>query len=224
MNGLKLIRIRCNYSQAQLAEKLNVSRAAVNMWENSRKALPEMRANELCKILGITDIKWLGEIDEDLTARIKAAPLYRTSNAISEHFSFSPTGKQGLNIISPTEEITLDERCSLKRLEIKAMLNNILEYSEGGRSARNSYGRISRICSTQKAIEGTLELLKTATSKSPDKVMIYIHTIYALLDAANIAFGNISTEELPDTSHSTLAIRLSKEMTAHIEQESSKLP
>lgn len=38
MNGLKYIRTKCNYSQRALAEVMGVSRQAINMWENSKKA------------------------------------------------------------------------------------------------------------------------------------------------------------------------------------------
>ena len=48
MNGLRLIRTRCNYSQANLAEKLGVTRQAVNMWEHSKKPIPDSRKAEIC--------------------------------------------------------------------------------------------------------------------------------------------------------------------------------
>ena len=41
MNGLSFIRRRCNLSQGQLAEKLGVTRQAINLWENRREPLPE---------------------------------------------------------------------------------------------------------------------------------------------------------------------------------------
>lgn len=37
MNGLSFIRLRCNLSQGQLAEKLGVTRQAIHLWENRRE-------------------------------------------------------------------------------------------------------------------------------------------------------------------------------------------
>lgn len=41
MNGLSFIRRQCNLSQEQLAEKLDITRQTINLWENRREPLPE---------------------------------------------------------------------------------------------------------------------------------------------------------------------------------------
>lgn len=53
MNGLSFIRRRCNLSQGQLAEKLGVTRQAINLWENRREPLPEARREQLSQFFGL---------------------------------------------------------------------------------------------------------------------------------------------------------------------------
>lgn len=43
MNGLSFIRRQCNLSQEQLAEKLDITRQTINLRENRREPLPEVR-------------------------------------------------------------------------------------------------------------------------------------------------------------------------------------
>ena len=39
MNGLTYIRTRCNISQSELADILQVSKQAISMWENGKKEI-----------------------------------------------------------------------------------------------------------------------------------------------------------------------------------------
>lgn len=41
MNGLKIIRIQCNYSVGELAAEIGVSRQMISAWENGKKSIPE---------------------------------------------------------------------------------------------------------------------------------------------------------------------------------------
>ncbi len=43
MNGLKIIRIQCNYSVSELAEEIGVSRQMISAWENGKKSIPANR-------------------------------------------------------------------------------------------------------------------------------------------------------------------------------------
>ena len=53
MNGLSFIRRRCNLRQGQLAEKLGVTRQAINLCENRRETLPEARKEQLSHFFGL---------------------------------------------------------------------------------------------------------------------------------------------------------------------------
>lgn len=135
MNGLKLIRARCNYSQAALAEKLGVSRQAVNMWENAKKAIPDKRKEDLCAFFGIENKDWFDEIDDATADEICEKPMYKGIDEVSEHFHFSPTtsykyGDRPVRFANKEicDMISLDERCSLKHIELKTLFAEIQEY------------------------------------------------------------------------------------------------
>jgi transcriptional regulator with XRE-family HTH domain len=201
MNGLKLIRTKCNYSQAALAEKLGVSRQAINMWENAKKAIPDKRKEELCEFFGIENADWLDEIDDETVDEICDTPMYKGLDEVSEHFHFSPTTtyKYGDNALlfdtNSAEFLSLDERCSLKRLELKAMLNEIQEYVEEA-GLKNSYERMCRTNITMQAVGGVLDALKTCMTQSIHEKMPYVYTVLGVVDALNIAFGNVTKEDV----------------------------
>ncbi len=76
MNGLTYIRIRCNVSQSFLAQKLGVTRQAINLWENRTTPPPGKRLKQLTEFFGI-DEKYFGEISEEQQHEIDAIPAYR---------------------------------------------------------------------------------------------------------------------------------------------------
>lgn len=49
MKGLSFIRRRCNLSQGQLAEKLGVTRQAINLLENRQKPMPMARKEQFSR-------------------------------------------------------------------------------------------------------------------------------------------------------------------------------
>lgn len=55
---------------------------------------------------------------------------------------------------------------------------------------------ISRINTILTAFNGLLDALKTVNGKRPELKVPYFYTVYAVVDALNIAFGNISPESL----------------------------
>ena len=73
MNGLSFIRRRCNLSQGQLAEKLSVTRQAINLWENRREPLPEARKEQLSRFFGLEP-----ELFDKITQKQGGALLHRS--------------------------------------------------------------------------------------------------------------------------------------------------
>lgn len=234
MNGLKFIRTRCNYSQAALAEQLNVSRQAINMWESSKKSLSEKRKKELMLFFGLENSDWFCEIDNETVKKIQALPLYRVVGEASEHFHFSPHNEPMKIHFSADEEviISLDDKCTLKRAELKKTLEAIQEYSEN-RGVKNSYGRMHRINIIQRILIGIFDAIKCTDTKKPNKKMMYIYTLFAIIDAINISYGNISIEDLPESNRSKASSdlydyteftkSLSKNISEHIDFYSKKI-
>lgn len=200
MNGLKFIRTRCNYSQAALAEQLNVSRQAINMWKCSKKNLSDSRKKELKEFFGLDNDNLFGEIDDETVKKISNLPLYRIVDETSEHFRFSPINESfsthSIHFSNNEENpISLDDKCTLKRHELKKTIEEIQEYSEK-LGLKNSYDRIHRINITQRILGGIFDALKIVDSKKANKKMIYIYTLFSIIDAINIAFGNISLDDI----------------------------
>ena len=63
MNGLKIIRIQCNYSVGELAAEIGVSRQMISAWENGKKSIPESRKMQLAEYFGV-EPELIGEINE----------------------------------------------------------------------------------------------------------------------------------------------------------------
>lgn len=201
MNGLKFIRTRCNYSQAALAEMLNVSRQAINMWETSKKPIPEPRRTEICEIFGIENPAWLDEIDEETIKEISKVDMYKivdenndSVDIVSEHFVFKPVSR----LVAPRSSgsgISLDEACALKRIEMKNLMNDIQDFSEGI-GIKNSFTRIYRINTTLRIFHGLLDAIKVCYKQPIEEKMPFVYIVFAVIDALNIALGNITEEDV----------------------------
>ena len=70
-------------------------------------------------------------------------------------------------------------------------------------------------------------------TKKPNKKMMYIYTLFAIIDAINISYGNISIEDLPESNRSKASSdlydyteftkSLSKNISEHIDFYSKKI-
>ncbi|MCR5673784.1 MAG: helix-turn-helix transcriptional regulator [Lachnospiraceae bacterium] len=65
MNGLKLIRTRCDYTIMDVAKKLGVSKQAVSAWENGKKEIPEARKRQLAAVFGLDESFFITDRSED---------------------------------------------------------------------------------------------------------------------------------------------------------------
>ena len=199
MNGLKLIRTICNYSQANFAEKLGVTRQAVNMWEHSKKPIPDSRKAEICELLGLEKAEWLDEVDEETMDIIRKHKLYRKSENGLEHYHFSPTDDKYCGngvIINDNDVFSIDDRCEMKRMQFKKQLSEITDYIESSRSeTKNSMERIIRYNHANRLIGDIYEAWCTAMKQRPELKMVYVHSLFAALDAVSVSFGIITEEE-----------------------------
>ena len=202
MNGLKYIRTRCNYSQRALAEVLGVSRQAVNMWENSKKIPSKERKDDLCLIFGIDNPEYLGELTAELQQELKELPIYKVPvEGDSERFAFKPIQTKDFRYKCKhltkyiDDQLSLDEKCTLKRLELKTLLDDINSYAteENVKNSLNNFAAMNRAL---QIFGRTLDAAKEARKKYPEYVMVYFHTILAILDAVNISFGNVDESDV----------------------------
>ena len=89
MNGLEYIRIRCNISQAELADMLQVTKQAISMWENGKKEIPSRRKEELARFFGI-DEAYFGEISESQKQALLRRAMFRHDVNGREAYRFRP--------------------------------------------------------------------------------------------------------------------------------------
>lgn len=214
MNGLKYIRTRCNYSQRALAETLGVSRQAVNMWENSKKLPSKERKEDLCTVFGIDNPDFFGELTPELYENLKTLPTYKVPfEGDSEKFSFKSYEAPDWKFCAQyrhdkgEEQLSLDDKCALKRLEFKKLLDDISDFVIQD-EVKNSYNNLTAINRTMRIFSGALDLSKEARIKFPEYVMVYYHTFFAILDAMNISFGLAEKSDIINQDIDPVAQRL----------------
>lgn len=240
MNGLKYIRTKCNYSQRALAEVMGVSRQAINMWENSKKLPSKERKEDLCNIFGIDNSDYFGELTVEQHRKLKELPIYRIhSGGQSERFTFKPIKPDNVRyrakrlLPNNDEELSLDEKCALKRLELKTLLDDISNYAVE-KDVKNSFDNLSALNRTLHIFGQTLDIAKEARGKHPEYVMVYFYTILAVLDAMSISFGNVDESDVMNQDfieelkkwydYREFAVELSKMITNHLDCACNNIP
>ena len=130
MNGLSFIRRRCNLSQGQLAEKLGVTRQAINLWENRREPLPKARKEQLSQFFGLEP-----ELFDEITQEQENALLHRAyfmyrDDDGHDYFLFreNPLRPVGCLLSEKAgQPFTQDEQMVLDRRELEEMLDILRE-------------------------------------------------------------------------------------------------
>lgn len=233
MNGLKYIRTRCNYSQRALADVLGVSRQAVNMWENSKKIPSKERKEVFCELFGIDNPDCFGELTPELYESLKTLPTYKVpSNGDSEKFSFKKYEAPDWKFCGQyrhdkdEEQFSLDDKCALKRLEFKKLLDDISDFAIQD-EVKNSYNNLSAINRTTRIFSSALDLSKETRIKHPEFVMVYYYTFLAVLDAIGISFGITEKNDIMNQEFDPLlqklydyrdfTVSLSESITKHLD-------
>lgn len=228
MNGLKFIRKRCNYSQAALADELNVSRQAIYMWENSKKPLPNARKKMLCNFFGLANSDFFDEISDDIVKELSKFKLYSYKCGEYERYKFAPPNGNGkvFGCFKPYVEnsLSLDEQIKIieaKEKKLYEEIHNLIFADPVTNSMNNicSFNRIERIFGGLSESIGSIDKKKAGTR------MVYFRTLFALVSAIGISFEVISEEDalLPndtlDNEYSSLLISMSDLITSKIQEK-----
>ena len=128
MNGLKIIRIQCNYSVSELAEEIGVSRQMISAWENGKKSIPANRKIQLGEYFGI-EPELIGEINEQEKRDIVNRTIYRWRNDKTEHFRFKPQKEDAeepmIWLEKQERKNTISEELQEKKKEQKPLLERM---------------------------------------------------------------------------------------------------
>lgn len=142
INGLKYLRTRCNYSQHELAEILDVTDAMISKWENDNKVISEERQEELAYLLGVPT-SFLGQISEKQIEFINNLPMIRQDRKGKEHYriDMSDDIRDGIwrHYFGKTERSLSDDYNQAKKLK-KDTLEEIAETIGGDNTDRFAEG------------------------------------------------------------------------------------
>lgn len=222
MNGLKYIRIRCNVSQSFLAQKLGVTRQAVNLWEN-RGFPPAKRLKHLEEFFGI-DKKYFGELTEEMIRDINATPVYQHDENGHSYYCFirhaetsKPHGipmllampgeeypKDGAIVLTCEEDggplITLDEKYQTVRQELKEMIAEIEALAEIARHPMGTHEKMvsaNRILAIFSPLTDAVRKVILDDGISPAHRMFYYYMLMEAMTAISVAYGSMELADLP---------------------------
>lgn len=115
-NGLKQIRLQCNFSQGYLADKLMVTRQTISEWEKGKKRIPDGRKKELSEYFGV-DAKYLSELNVEERQELLKLPVYWYRDKNKDYFLYKDQTSLGrMNLEARTE--TFDEEYAKLQKEI----------------------------------------------------------------------------------------------------------
>lgn len=201
MNGLSFIRRRCNLSQGQLAEKLGVTRQAINLWENRQEPLPETRKEQLGRFFGLGP-ELFNEINQEQEDTLLHRPcfLYRDDDG-HDHFLFreNPLRPVGFLLSEKTgQSFTQDEQMILDRRELEEMLDILCDAVFSKDRSRWTVWDSNVTMNRMRCILGGMTDALEAVQKHPkDRKMDCFYLMMQVELALALALGGIEKDDLP---------------------------
>lgn len=199
MNGLKIIRIRCNLSINDIADILGVSRQLVSAWENGKKSIPEKRSIQLSDFFGI-DKNLFGEINEEQKTYIVEKAMFGHKYHGKEIFKFKP--EDGVDDISKVmvyfrgdSEVSLsDAYDAAKRVKENTVdrIDGFIHKNKG----EHMESEIMRITNYTKIYGEFTDLLESIDEQKTHLKVPYRFEIIDALDAMRLAFGLLDEEKV----------------------------
>lgn len=223
MKGLTYIRIRCNISQSFLAQKLGVTRQAVNLWENSDAPLPPRRLKQLSEFFGIGE-RYFCELTEEMTQEINATPVYLHEEEGHSYYCFVPHAgccrhpdmqtllalpqdgvpQNGTGVLvydgAGGPLLSVDDKYLLARHELKELLAGIDRLTETSRHPMSAHDRLMsthRILGIFAPLAESVRKITLDDAISPAHRMFYYHMLMEVMAAIGVVYGAIDPAELP---------------------------
>lgn len=201
MNGLSFIRRRCNLSQRQLAEKLGVTRQAINLWENRREPLPKARKEQLSQFFGL-EPELFNEIKQEQKDALLHRPcfMYRDDDG-HDYFLFreNPLKPFGCLLNGKADQsFTQDEQMILDRRELEEMLDILREaVFPKNRSRWTAWDSNVAMNRMRCILGGMTDALEAIQKHSKDRKMDCFYLMMQVELALALALGGIEKDDLP---------------------------
>ncbi len=199
MNGLKIIRTRCNLSINEIADVLGVSRQLISAWENGRKIVSEKRRKQLSDFFGIEETLF-GEINEEQKTYIIEKAMFKHKYHSKDIFKFKP--KDDVDDISKVmvyfrgeTEISLSDTYDAAKRVKEDTVNRIDNFIHKNKN-EDMESEIMRITNYTKIYGEFSDLLESIDEQKHYLKVPYRFEIIDILDAMRLAFGLLDEEKV----------------------------
>lgn len=197
MNGLKIIRTRCNLSINDIADILGISRQLVSAWENGRKIISSKRAKQLSEFFGINEVLF-GEINEKQKIYIIEKAMFKHKYHGKEIFKFKP--EDGVDDISKVvvyfkgdSGVSLSDAYDAAKRVKENTVDRIDSFIHNNKG-EHMESEITRITSYTNIYGKFTDLLESIDEQKTHLKVPYRFEIIDVLDAMKLAFGLLEEE------------------------------
>ncbi|MBR3819395.1 MAG: helix-turn-helix transcriptional regulator [Clostridia bacterium] len=196
MNGLKIIRTKCNFTIGEIADILNVSRQLVSAWENSRKEISAKRLRQLSEFFGIDEC-FFGEITEEQKQQLDEKAMFLFRYHDKDIFKYKPdkTVKDISRVMvyfRNNEETSLSEEYNKLKKQQEDTIERIDSFI--GKKLGHMESEMMRITNYTKIYGDFAGLIESIDEQKPHLKVPYRFEIIDVLDAMRLAFGLLDEE------------------------------
>lgn len=196
MNGLKIIRTKCNFTIGEIADILNVSRQLVSAWENSRKEISPKRLRQLSEFFGIDEC-FFGKITEEQIQQLNEKAMFLFRYHDKDIFKYRPDEDvKDINRVMVyfrnNEETSLSEEYN----KLKKQQENTVERIDMfiGKKLGHMESEMMRMSNYTKIYGEFAELIESIDEQKSHLKVPYRFEIIDVLDAVRLAFGLLDEE------------------------------
>lgn len=198
MNGLNFVRTRCNISVSELADILDVSRQAINLWEKGKKPVPEERKSQLTEYFGV-EKEYFGEITEKQKQILLEKAMFRCIEGDKEYYTYKacPPDADGRTMIyfPGDKETSVDEDYLQMQRHMKNTLekaSEIIRYYDWGKGTEAKSINIRRGC---RIYDGINQIMDEIPKQETLNRMLYFHEIDSIIQAILLSQDLITKED-----------------------------
>ncbi len=196
MNGLKIIRTRCNLSLNEIADILGVSRQLVSAWENGRKTISKRRSKQLSEFFGVDEC-FFGEITEEQKQQLDGKAMFLFRYHDKDIFKYKP--EESVEDISRVsvyfrrnDETSLSEEYNKLKKQQEDTVEKIDMFI--GKKLGHMESEMMRMANYTKIYSEFAGLIESIDEQKSHLKVPYHFEIIDVMDAMRLAFGLLDEE------------------------------